>query len=113
MLMKVSESHYSVSPMRVRRRADQASFSAHVERASRPSEDSVGRSAARQVHEILEQETALDEAMAMSLRGESMDQREMLELQATVYSYSQRVEIATRVIDRSAGALKQLLNTQL
>ena len=112
--MKVNESRYSVTPMRVRNfRTDAARFSSQLRADEPATENSLGRSAARQVNAILEQEAALDAAMEHSLNGESMDQREMLELQATVYSYSQRVEIATRVIDRGASAVKQLLNTQL
>ena len=112
--MKVSEFHYSVVPMRVPSQGSPSpQFSSRLSSEAQTTHNAIGTSAARQIHAILDEEAELDAAMARSLNGESMDQREMLELQATVYSYSQRVDVATRVIDRGANAIKQLLNTQL
>lgn len=45
--------------------------------------------------------------------GERYDQAALLEVQAQVYRHAQRMDVATRVVDRSAAALRQLLNTQL
>lgn len=110
--MKVGNERFTTQPMRLPAPSrEQPAFSATLERGHR--EEALSQSTARQVQSILDDEAALDEAMARSLSGETFDQREMLALQATVYSYSQRVDVATRVIDRGASALKQLLNTQL
>ncbi|MFT6398140.1 MAG: hypothetical protein ACJAYU_002896 [Bradymonadia bacterium] len=112
--MEVERPKYQVTTMRVPSRSGESQrFSDSLQGAELPPERGIGSVASRHIETILVEETALDEAMSRSLRGETMDQREMLELQATVYSYSQRVDVATRVIDRGAAALKQLLNTQL
>ncbi len=112
--MEIGRPKYQVSSMNVPDApADERRFSREVVSPDKFEVRRMSAVAAEQIGTILEQESALDRAMSESLRGDTLDQREMLELQATVYSYSQRVDVATRVIDRGASALKQLLNTQL
>lgn len=62
---------------------------------------------------VFEDEAAIEDALARIERGETMDREELLALQARVYAYSQRVEVASRLVDRAAGALRHLLNIQL
>lgn len=110
--MKIEQQRFTVQPMRPPSSIpSNSSFGEAVRRTS--DRDRLGQTVARQVQSVLDDEAALDDALARSLSEETLDQREMLTLQATVYSYSQRVDVATRVIDRGAAAVKQLLNTQL
>lgn len=112
--MEVEHTKYQVTAMRTSGPPVRvASFSESLQGPVEGPGLSVATAVIRHVDTILAEEAALDGAMSRTLDGETMGQREMLELQATVYSYSQRVEVATRVIDRGAAALKQLLNTQL
>lgn len=67
----------------------------------------------RQLVGLMEHEAELDAAMARASTGRPMDNRELLQLQATVYAYGQHVEVATRMVDRTAGAVRHLLNVQL
>ncbi len=67
----------------------------------------------RQFDAILADENAINDAIGRAEDGEALGRAEMLQLQARVYAHSQRVDVATRVIDRTASALRQLLNTQL
>lgn len=44
--------------------------------------------------------------------GRAQSPRDLLVMQAQVYRYSHHVDVTTRVVDRAAGSLKQLLGTQ-
>lgn len=50
--------------------------------------------------------------MADVQSGRPQSQRDLLVLQAQVYRYAHHVDVTTRVVDRAAGSLKQLLGTQ-
>jgi hypothetical protein len=65
------------------------------------------------LNRTLVQETEFRQLMSAASSGDRMSQREALLMQAQVYQYSQHVEVTTRVVDRSVGALKQLLSTPL
>ena len=108
------ETEYSVSPM-TPRPAPSAGFSAAIHGPTPPPapRTRVGEVVGRHVQSLMDQEAEINTALEQTAAGDGLSQREMLELQATVYSYGQKVDVATRVVDRSAGALRQLLNTQL
>jgi len=55
----------------------------------------------------------LDAMLEKCRSGGEMEQRELLELQGLIYGYSQRVEIATKVADKAAGGLKQMMNVRV
>lgn len=77
------------------------------------SSDASERPAGALAAAVFEDEAAIEDALNRIERGESMDREELLALQARVYAYSQRVEVASRLVDRAAGALRHLLNIQL
>jgi type III secretion system YscI/HrpB-like protein len=58
-------------------------------------------------------ERALESAMVAAEHGRGGDADDLLALQATVYRYSLRVELATRVIDRAAQGVRHLVNMQV
>lgn len=72
----------------------------------------VGAMVRGRLQAMAESDRAMQDAMEAVANG-PLDRQELLEVQATVYAYSQQTDVATRVVDRSAGALRQLLNTQL
>lgn len=110
-----SESRYQVTPMTLPAGAptsDRAGASSRP--AQRCAEPGAFRQAlARHAEALRDGEREMDAAMARMRSGRAPSQAELLDLQATVYEHSQRVDVATRVVDRSAAALRQLLNTQL
>jgi hypothetical protein len=58
-------------------------------------------------------ERNIDTLLAAAARGKTFSPAELLALQATVFRYSQTVEIVSRVADRLVGAVKQVMGTQV
>ena len=58
-------------------------------------------------------ETKVDALLEAAARGKTFSAAELLALQATVFRYSQTVEIVSRVADRLVGAIKQTMSTQV
>ena len=56
---------------------------------------------------------AMDRAMEKAMRGDAMDSGELLRLQATMYSYAQKIDISTKIVEKTTGGLKQMMNTQV
>ena len=65
------------------------------------------------VGRLLEEETKIHEMMETCLDGGGLDQQEMLQMQAVIYSYSQRVELTTKVVEAATGGVEQVMNTQV
>lgn len=55
----------------------------------------------------------LDGLLAEARRGRTFSAQELLALQADAYRYSQAVEVASRVVEHGAQAVKQAVNTQV
>jgi hypothetical protein len=58
-------------------------------------------------------EARLDAILDAAARGKTFTATEMLAMQATVFRYSQTVEVLSRATDRLVGAVKQTLGTQV
>ena len=58
-------------------------------------------------------ERNIDTLLAAAARGKTFSPGELLALQATVFRYSQTIEIVSRVADRLVGAVKQVMGTQV
>jgi hypothetical protein len=61
----------------------------------------------------LQAEKKVDALIASVGRGRTFSAAELIALQATVFRYSQTVEIISRAADRVVGAIKQTLGTQV
>jgi hypothetical protein len=55
----------------------------------------------------------LDGVLAAARRGRTFSAQELLALQADAYRYSQTVEVASKVVEHGAQAVKQAVNTQV
>lgn len=62
---------------------------------------------------IERQRVEIDRAIRDAARGRSFSPAEILILQARVFAYSQNLEVLSQVVDKSVGAVKTALNTQL
>jgi hypothetical protein len=75
------------------------------------------RAAPGAVHALLERtlrgERQVDALLAAAARGKTFSPSELLALQATVFRYSQTVEVVSRATDKLVGAVKQTLGTQV
>jgi hypothetical protein len=69
------------------------------------------------VRALLEQtlgaERRVETLLAAAARGKTFSPGELLALQATVFRYSQAVEIVSRATDKLVGAVKQTMSTQV
>lgn len=122
--MRVTEA-YQVSPMSRPAPSASAGFSERL--AERAGAGPDGQSSARapvtserlqgallrRVESIDASGAEVDAAIRRISEGADLSQAELLRLQATVYAWGQNVEVATRVVDRAAGAVRHLLNLQL
>ncbi len=55
---------------------------------------------------------SLDRAIAHGHAGRTLSQEELLALQATVYRYTQELEIASKLVDKSTAAVRTTLQSQ-
>jgi hypothetical protein len=55
----------------------------------------------------------LDDALVAARRGRTFTAQELLALQADAYRFSQAVEVASKVVEQGAQAVKQTVNTQI
>jgi hypothetical protein len=62
---------------------------------------------------IERQRVEIDRAIRDAARGRSFSPAEILVLQARVFAYAQNLEVLSQVVDKSVGAVKTALNTQL
>ncbi len=61
----------------------------------------------------LRAEKKVDALIAAAGRGRTFSAAELIALQATVFRYSQTVEVISRAADRLVGSVKQTLGTQV
>jgi hypothetical protein len=56
---------------------------------------------------------ALDKLINGSLRGRQFSQTELLALQASMYKYSQELDLTSKVVEKATNGLKDTLKTQV
>jgi len=93
-------------------------FGAALAAASAPPSDASNDAGARaqlaeQLRAIATDEREVADAITRLESGAALSPAELLRVQALVYRYAERVDVATKVLDKTAAGLKQLLNIQL
>jgi len=73
----------------------------------------LARGLARALDGAASGEARLDAILDAAARGKTFTPAELLAMQATVFRYSQTVEVLSRATDRLVGAVKQTLGTQV
>ena len=96
--------------------ANQADPTARVDVAS-PAQK-VERSSAAQkldnfVEGVFKDQAKIEKMMRRCVRGKTLSQPELLRLQGLIYGYAQKVELASKIVDKATGGLKQVMNTQV
>lgn len=81
-------------------------------RAPAAEEDGFRKHLARAAVRLAEGEASMEASMAQAMRGEGLDQAQLIALQSGVYRYSQEMELASRLVDRATQAVKQTLQSQ-
>jgi hypothetical protein len=62
---------------------------------------------------ILDDERKVDLGLRRAMAGQHLDARSLLVLQCDVMRYSQAMDLASRLVDRVAADIKQVLQTQV
>ncbi len=65
------------------------------------------------VQQLLSEEDDIQAMMERCISGDTLDQQEMLQMQAVIYSYSQRVDLTTKVVEQATSGLDKVMNTQV
>ena len=65
------------------------------------------------IQSLLGEEDQIQAMMEDCLGGGSMEQEDMLQMQAVIYSYSQRMDLTTKVVENATSGIKQVMNTQV
>jgi hypothetical protein len=106
----------------VMRQKTEASSSVDGPRAAESVDQTRPAQSAERVHQthlddfidgILANEKDLQRMMSQCISGGAMSQQEMLQMQALIYAYSQKVDLTTKVVEKATGGLKQVMNTQV
>jgi hypothetical protein len=58
-------------------------------------------------------EAELNDLMERCMGGADLSQKELLRVQMLVYGYAQKVDLASKVVDKATGGIKQVMNTQV
>jgi hypothetical protein len=78
-----------------------------------PSTSELGPPLCRVAATIERQRGEIDRAIREAARGRTFSPSEIVLLQAKVFDYAQNLEVLSQVLDKSVGALKTAVNTQL
>jgi hypothetical protein len=73
----------------------------------------LGRQLTQALDNVNKGEMKLDALLEAAAKGKTFSAGELLAMQATVFKYSQTVEVLSRATDRLVGAIKQTLGTQV
>lgn len=65
------------------------------------------------VQGVFEDQARIEEMMGRCVDGKNLSQGELLQLQGLIYAYAQKVDLASKVVDKATGGLKQVMNTQV
>jgi hypothetical protein len=78
-----------------------------------PKPASVGEDLTRALDNVNKGEARIDALLEAAAKGKTFSAGELIAMQASVFKYSQTVEVLSRATDKLVGALKQTLGTQV
>jgi hypothetical protein len=93
--------------------APRPSFGEVLRARSAPAPAAAPRAAARFLEAVERARERLDAALAEARRGRTFTAGELLALQADAYRAGQTLELASRVVEQGAAAVRQAVNTQV
>ena len=62
---------------------------------------------------VFDDQDRIEKMMGRYMDGADLSQGELLQLQSTIYAYAQKIDLASKVVDKATGGLKQVMNTQV
>jgi hypothetical protein len=81
--------------------------------ADQPARPGLADRLSRALEGAARDEARIDAILEAAARGKTFTAAELLAMQATVFRYSQTVEVLSRATDRLGGAVKQALGTSV
>ncbi len=81
--------------------------------APKPAAASVTQGLTRALDNVNKGEARIDALLEAAAKGKTFSAGELIAMQASVFKYSQTVEVLSRATDKLVGALKQTLGTQV
>ncbi len=61
----------------------------------------------------IQDEKKIERSMKRLGRGKNMSQGELLKMQGLLYQYTQEVDLASKIVEKTAAGFKQLMNIQV
>jgi len=92
---------------------DQAQKTQQAQKVEKTGKSEMGQKIDKFVKGIGDDQKRIDRMMARLERGGNVSQVELLRIQSTTYRYAQRVDLATKVVEKTANGVKQMMNTQV
>jgi hypothetical protein len=103
----------AVAPGPTAASAPAARFAQVLERARTPAVSPPGPPAVAALAGVERAQQQLDAVLAAARQGRTFTAAELLGLQAQAYRCAQTVDLASKLVEQGAQAVKQALNTQL
>lgn len=63
--------------------------------------------------EVVEGQNKLDDIIKMATSGKTYGNQELLAIQASVYKFSQELELTSKVVEKATSGIKQTMQTQV
>lgn len=89
------------------------SFSDTIEARTTDPTESLQETVGRFVDRVADDDRRVEGAMRRMTSGRELDSVELLRTQALIYGHAQRVELASKCVEKATSGLKQLMNTQV
>ncbi len=115
-LQKVQEVNKSQSAADVLRTAQTNQVngvdkSIDVKRVEAPSKSETGLKA--MLNQVVEGQGKLDQIIKLATSGKTYGNQELLAIQASVYKFSQELEMTSKVVEKATSGVKQTMQTQV
>ena len=72
-----------------------------------------GSSIGKFVDKTIEDSQKIDQSMKRLSKGANLSNAELLKMQSLMYRYTQEVDLASKIVDKTAAGFKQLMNIQV
>jgi len=68
---------------------------------------------AKVLEQVVEGQDKLDDIIKMAMNGKQYGQQELLAIQASVYKFSQELDLTSKVVEKATSGVKQTMQTQV
>jgi len=72
-----------------------------------------GKGLRKLLNQVVEGQNKLDDIIKMATSGRKYGQQDLLAIQASVYKFSQELELTSKVVEKATSGIKQTMQTQV